>query len=315
MLHPKRLEHHELKLLAEQVAFERDLVFSDAKCFLLEQIQSVAYRDMDFGKSVICSKEYESLATSEKLLNFFLRTMAHDGTSAVGVGIRHDVFARALPKIFEGIHYSAFGNQPHLPPIYHGGEARFEAASGKSSAIIAFPLPGGNSDAKTLALSSTIAKLLIPTRPVQYGSQNSIFLKNGAFKGVSSFTGNAQLYSNAGLVSFTLEGGSRDEMKEALSRIKSAPSIAISEEDLARAKIGVLFDLRSKYDNSQQFIATASEQIVGSGKVFDIASVHSELDALSMAHVKKAIEAAFNARPSLATFGNSRELPYLDELA
>lgn len=314
MLHPKKIEPHEIKLLAEKVAFERALVYSDPKNFLLEQVQSVAYRHFAFGNSVICDQEYESMVTAERLLNFYLRTMSHQGTSAVAVGVSHDVFARALPKMFEGLHYAGFGTMPYLAPDYHGGEARFEAGRNQSMATLAFPLPGGHSGPKPFALSSVIAKLFVPSSPVPYGSQSSLLIRSEPMKGISSITGSTQLYCNAGLLTFTLEGSGREAMTQALSRVRSAPSIAISEEDLARAKNAVLFEMRTKYDNGPGFIASASEQIIGSGKVFDIPSLQSAFNAITLPEIKKAVDGVFSAKPSLVTLGNSRELPYLDEI-
>jgi predicted Zn-dependent peptidase len=313
MLHPKKLAAHELELVREKVRFERDLLLSNPYNFLLERVQEVAWR-RGLANSVICSVEAESKISSDDLYDFYVRTLTHQGTSAVASGVGHEAFARSLPKVFDQLHYAKFGSMPFPASKYHGGEARFEVMGDLNYSTIAFPLQTGFGDLIGFAMAKIVEKLFVPQRSVQYGNSSSLLTKENPFNGIKTFNGSAQLYSNSGLLVFGLESSNSTAIKNALQRIKSAPNLCFSEEDLTKAKSSALFEFREAFDDRLGFLKAAAEQIVGSGRVFELAQVQQTLKSVTAEQVRKSVAQIFSNKPSLVHYGNLRELPYVDEL-
>jgi len=156
--------------------------------------------------------------------------------------------------------------------------------------------------------------VLVPSTPVQYGGQASLILQNGPLEGIQSYTGSAQVYSNSGLLAFQLESHDGKAIKEALKRIRASPTVEIKEEDLARAKATFLYDLCETYDDTNKFTNMAAQQVAASGHVHELSKLKSAIEGATLEQIKKTVTDVFSSKPSLVTYGNLRELPYLDEI-
>lgn len=297
MLHPRRLEDHEVGLVAKNVQFDRNVLYSDPQTLLAELAQSVAFRS-GVGNSPICSAEYEAAVTPEAILELFVRSMVHQGTSAVAVGVAHDVWRGVMAAATDRLHFSPYGSVPYMPPKYCGGEARLESSGALSHAVAAFPLQDGFGDVRSLLVGRILEKLLVPSQPVPHGDAASLLTRAAPLPGIVSFTGAAHLYSNGGLLTLGVAGRKGADIKHALQRIKAAAGLAVAEEDLQRAKTKALLGLRQAYEEPSRFTRLASEQIAGAGSVCEWDQVQKAAASISLDHVRSVAPPAWHPSTS-----------------
>ncbi len=313
MLHPRSLYAHELEQIKENVKFERDVVYSNVKSLMLEKLQELAFR-RGLGNSIICLEEYESKITAERLLDHFVRTMLHQGASAVAVGANQELFAQAISRATDGIHFVEFGEMPFIVPNFFGGETRYDAAGDLHHVMLGYPLEGGFQNPKAYITSRLLSNLYLPTTSVPYAENSSIIFDDGLLSHVHSFNGSTQLYSEGGLLAFHIETSEPTQIGEPLRHIKTSVKESISEDDFTRAKAAVIFDLRNSYDERNKYLEFTRDQISGTGRPWSLSELLESMKKITLQDVNLARETSFSVSPAAVFYGNIKELPYADQI-
>ncbi|KAL2889014.1 Cytochrome b-c1 complex subunit 2, mitochondrial [Ceratocystis lukuohia] len=190
---------------------------------------------------------------------------------------------------------------------YFGGEQRLSHSHG-NSIVIAFPTASA-------AEAQVLASLLGGQSNIKWSTGFSVLGKITAkIPGLSISTANSG-FTDAGLLTITLDGSSTAVSKGAIETVKALKTIAggaISAEDLAKAVAQAKFAALDATQTSSGSILTAA-----SGLLFNAPSVAAQvkaIEAVKADKLAKTVKALLEKKATVATVGDLHALPYAEEI-
>ncbi|KAF1353315.1 ubiquinol-cytochrome C reductase complex core protein-like protein 2 [Delphinella strobiligena] len=198
---------------------------------------------------------------------------------------------------------------------YYGGEERIAHAGG-NAIVLAFSgssLPNGDFYKPEI---SVLAALLGGQSTIKWSPGFSLLSKASAKYPGAQINTNSAIYSDAGLLTVTINGSAKDVGGAAAEAVKALEQIAqgVSKEEFTKAKALAKFKELEFGQNISAAIELTGSGLVQSSKPYQIDEVAKGYEAVTEESVKKAAKTLLETKASVSTVGDLYALPYAADI-
>lgn len=198
---------------------------------------------------------------------------------------------------------------------YYGGEERIAHASGNAM-VLAFPGSSSVTGSSYKPEISVLAALLGGESTIKWSPGFSLLSKAGAKYPGANFQTKSEIFSDAGLLTITLTGASKDIRGAASTVVDTLKQIAsgVSKEEFQKAKALAKFKELEYGQNINAGIELTGAGLVHGDKAYQIDEVAQKIDGVSEDAVAKAAKACLEQKASVSSVGDLYMLPYAEEI-
>lgn len=198
---------------------------------------------------------------------------------------------------------------------YYGGEERIAHASG-NSIVLAFPGSSSPTGGFFKPEVAVLAELLGGQSTIKWNTGFSLLSKAKGTTAALKISTKSHIYSDAGLLTVTINGPAADVRKAAQSTVDALKTIAegVSNEDLAKAKSLAKFSELEYGQETQAALELTGTGLVSHGKPYQIDEVAKAVDGVTADKVKQIAKEALENKASVSTVGDLFVLPFAEEI-
>lgn len=287
---------------------------------LLESLHSAAYQGA-LGRPLIAPKDVVGNLNADLLREFCQVHYVAPRMVLSAAGVGHSELLKLAEPLVSSVPDGPVFEEPGSQ--YIGGDWRQFAAGPMTHAVLAFEFAGGWRDVKG-SVAMTVLQYLM-------GGGGS-FSAGGPGKGMHSrlytrvlnqhhwvhnCTAVTSIYNNSGLVGIfaTAESSHTEEMIAVLCREMEAVATEITLEELERAKAAAKSSVLMNLESRAVVCEDIGRQILTYGHRKPIDGFISEIEAITAADIKNAVQKLLKSPPTLATLGDIGYVPPYDLVA
>ncbi|KAI0743043.1 LuxS/MPP-like metallohydrolase [Daedaleopsis nitida] len=282
---------------------ESTAAINDPATHALELAHALAFRS-GLGNSIFATPGHH--VSAEDVQAYAASVFGAGNVAVLGTGIA----PAALEKLLEqSLGKFAASSAPSAAPArYFGGETRVDTHGGPQTVFIGFGAAGAPS-----AELAVLASHLDPTPSVKWSQGTSPIA--ASVPAGTSVKAVLLPYSDASLFGLLVQGQTAADVKTAgkaaVAALKAAGSL--KAEELQKAVAKAKFSAASAYDVRDGLIAALGPKIL-SGTSASVTDTLSSLEKVSAAAYSKAASSLLKSKPTYIAVGDSKTLPYADEL-
>jgi len=198
---------------------------------------------------------------------------------------------------------------------YKGGEIRSD--KGGSVAHIAIAGKGGSlRNAKDALSFAVLQRALGAGTSIKYNSENKGLLAkaSGSAKAPCSVTALNISYSDSGLFGALITAPSEDAGTILCNVVGILKNGKVSEDDVKRGKNQLKRAVLSALENGSTAVEDMGNQALLIGSVANACQIAAAIDGLSSTDINAALKKVAGGKLSIASVGNLRCVPFLDEI-
>ncbi|KAF2432303.1 LuxS/MPP-like metallohydrolase [Tothia fuscella] len=233
----------------------------------------------------------------------------------VANGAEHSEVTKWVGEFFKDFSTSGSGLSGEQSK-YYGGEERIAHASGNTM-VLAFSGSTSHTGSSYKPEIQVLASLLGGQSSIKWSPGFSLLSKAGAsFPGATIDT-KSVIYSDAGLLSVTIDGSAKDVASAAAEAVKTIKAIAggsIAKEDIKKAIANAKFAELESGQNINTGIELTGAGLVHGGKAYQLDETAKEIDGVTEEKVKQAAKTLLEHKASISAVGDLYILPYATEL-
>ncbi|KAI0651058.1 ubiquinol-cytochrome C reductase complex core protein 2 [Trametes meyenii] len=291
------------ELVAPTCEAETTAALSDPATHAVELAHALAFRH-GLGNSLFATPGHH--LSSEDVQAYAQSVFGANNVAVLGTGIDPAALEKLLEKSLGK--FSSSSAPAASPSKYFGGETRVDTHGAAETVFIGF----GTSGAPSAELA-VLAAHLDPTPSVKW-SKGTSPISAGVPVGASVQTVYLP-YSDASLFGLLVQGQTTADVKEAgkaaVTALKAAGSL--QGEELQKAIAKAKFAAASSIDRRDGFVSTLGPRIL-SGSSASLSEAVSSLEKVNASAFSQATESLLKTKPTYVAVGNTKSLPYADEL-
>lgn len=182
--------------------------------------------------------------------------------------------------------------------------------------VLAFPGSSSVTGSSYKPEISVLAALLGGESTIKWSPGFSLLSKAGAKYPGANFQTKSEIFSDAGLLTITLTGASKDIRGAASTVVDTLKQIAsgVSKEEFQKAKALAKFKELEHGQNINAGIELTGAGLVHGDKAYQIDEVAQKIDGVSEDAVAKAAKACLEQKASVSSVGDLYMLPYAEEI-
>lgn len=198
---------------------------------------------------------------------------------------------------------------------YYGGEERIAHAGG-NAIVLGFTGSSSPTGSFHKPELSVLASLLGGESSIKWSPGFSLLAKAAQESPQMHISTKSSLYTDAGLLTISLNGSTKDVRASAPKVVEALKSAAksISKEDFHKAKALAKFRELEYGSSTAGGIELTGAGLVRDGKAYQIGEVASGIDGVTVEKVQQAAKEALENRASVSTVGDLYALPWAEEL-
>ncbi|KAI0772387.1 ubiquinol-cytochrome C reductase complex core protein 2 [Trametes elegans] len=291
------------ELVAPTCEAETSAAFANPATHAVELAHALAFRN-GLGNSIFATSGHH--LSSEDVKAYAHSVFGSGNVAVVGTGIDPAALEKLLEKSLGN--FASSVSPSSSPSKYFGGETRLDAHGGPETVFIGFGTAGAPSP--ELAV---LAAHLDATPAVKWSKSTSPVAANLP---VGSNVQSVYLpYSDASLFGLVIQGQTTADVREAGKAAVAALKAAgdLKGEELQKAIAKAKFSAASSLDRRDGVISALGPKIL-SGSSASLTEAVSSLDKVDASAFSKATASLLKAKPTFVAIGDSKSLPYADEL-
>ncbi|CAL7941463.1 unnamed protein product [Xylocopa violacea] len=298
------------ELTDELQRVQYDLTCLSDTTLIVELLHKAAFRN-GLGYSLFCPEHQIGKISPETLQHFFNTWCTTPRCAVVGTGVSLEELAALGSNLS-----IASAENANEASKYCGGEIRKETNSSLTNVAIA--VEGVSLKNEKDALACAVLQRASSGVPrVKWGSSSSPLYKElSSVAGTEPFgaqTFNAS-YTDSGLFGVVLCSPPNISGSVTKAAKKWLKSLKLSDNDIARGKNILKTEVWDAADNALCLLENMQQQAVLKGEISSPASLVNNIDKLSASDVKAVADKLAKGKLSMASIGNLKTVPYLDEL-
>ncbi|KAF2207773.1 hypothetical protein CERZMDRAFT_62517 [Cercospora zeae-maydis SCOH1-5] len=262
--------------------------------------------------STIAIRKYVDEGT---LSDYAQQAYSKPNFAIVGNGVESGEFQKWVGQFFADVGDSPAGALKTEQAKYYGGEERIAHGSG-NTLVLGFPGSSSATGAFYKSEISVLAALLGGESSIKWTPGFSLLAKAKADTPLLKVSTKSHIYTDAGLLTVTLDGSTRDINQTAPKVVEALKSVAagVSSEDLQKAKSLAKFKELEYGASTYAGIELTGAGLVRDGKPYQIDSVASAIDGVTAEKVQQVAKEALENKASVSAVGDLYALPYAEEL-
>ncbi|KAF2896158.1 hypothetical protein ILUMI_10021 [Ignelater luminosus] len=276
----------------------------------VDLLHKAAYRSRGLGNSIYTAKHQLGKISSETLQHYVKQNFVANRAAVVGLGVDHQDLVRYAQSLqLEG------GKADCEPADYRGGEIRSD--KGGDVAHIAIAGKGGSfRNAKEALSFAVLQRALGAGSSIKYADENRGLLAKSLSKcsGPTSITALNISYTDSGLFGALIStpcGDAKTVVKDVVDILKGG---SIPDEDIARGKAQLTAAVLHALESGSTAIEDIGNQAVLIGSVANACQIANAISGLNSSDINNALKKITSSKLSIASVGNLRCVPFLDEL-
>lgn len=225
---------------------------------------------------------------AETISDYASSAYAKNNIAIVANGAEPTELSKWVNEFFSDAPLQATSSLSSTPSKYYGGEERIAHASGNAM-VIAFPGSSSFTGGSYKPEISVLAALLGGKSSIKWSPGFSLLSKaKDKYQGTTMET-RSEIYSDAGLLTITLTGASKDIRGAAGEVVKTIEAIAsgASKEDFQKAKALAKFNELENGENISAGLELTGAGLVHGDKAYQIDEVAKKIDGVTEEQVKK----------------------------
>ncbi|KAK1129669.1 hypothetical protein K0M31_019383 [Melipona bicolor] len=278
--------------------------------WVIELLHKAAYRS-GLGYSLFCPEHRVGTINSEGLLHFVNTWCTAPRCAVVGTGVS----LAELSALGSNLSIEST-DKPNEATKYHGDEIRQETSASLTNVALAVEGVSLKNEKEALACailqrtSSGATRVKWGSSPTSLHKQLSSVAGSEPF-GASTFNAS---YTDSGLFGVVLCSTPDTIGSLTKETAKWLKSLKVSENEIARGKNILKTEILDAADNVVCLLESLQQQALLKGQVSSPISIANAVDKISASDVKAVADKLAKGRLSLASIGNLKTVPYLDEL-
>lgn len=266
--------HHDLDVYAHSPA-----------AIAFETAVNTAFHNGLGNKLLAVSSKFikQNSLTSESIPAYAEKVYQKGNIAVVASGAENALLKKYVSEHFAGV-AAGNGDIPSAVSKYFGGENRTYSDAG-NSLLIAFPGSQGGAQAK--AEYTVLAYLLGGQASTKWNAGTSLLSKAVAdITGVSAVAKHTA-YSDAGLLSISINGPIASLRKAAENVVKATQSLAsVKAEDVKKAIAQAKFDTLAAAEDRNAGLELVGQSVIASGQAPQVEATVKALEAVSLKDVQ-----------------------------
>ncbi|EFA00465.1 cytochrome b-c1 complex subunit 2, mitochondrial [Tribolium castaneum] len=297
--------------VSENVGRQRlELAIRPPQLRAIDLVHKAAFR-RGLGNSLYSAKYNLGNISSETLQHYVASNFLSGRAAVVGLGVDHS----QLVKYAQGLALES-GEGTSNPSPYFGGEIRSDKGGDFAYVAIAGQGAPWKNSKEALAVS-VLQKALGGGPKVKWGS-----VDNGALSKVVGGEGDAKYalntfnasYSDAGIFGVLIAAPEATAGKIVQAAFKLLKAGNLTDADVNRGKNQLKAALLIKNESGSSAIDFLGSQAAVLGSAKSPSQVVAEIDSITTADVNAALKKVASGKLSIASVGQLRTVPFLDEL-
>ncbi|XP_025836890.1 cytochrome b-c1 complex subunit 2, mitochondrial [Agrilus planipennis] len=277
----------------------------------LDLLHKAAYRDRGLGNSLFIGKTKIGKISSETLQHYFCQHFVASKGTVAAVGFEHN----DVLKFAEKLKIRESCDENCMKSTYTSGEARLE--KGGNLTYIAMGKEGGRLIPSNEALVYGILQHVYGTKPgVPYGAGGCSVLARCVTSNVPSASVQAinANYSDSGLFGVLVCVPAANAGTAVSLVAKALSSTDITEADVKRGKAQLMRSMLSSLESGANIVENLGIQALFSDNALDAVGISNAIAGISPNDVIQAARKVASSKLSIASIGNLKTVPFLDEL-
>jgi len=252
---------------------------------------------------------------ASSIANFSQTAYAKPNFAVVGNGVDPTELSKWVGEFFTDAPAQPSQQLEKSQSKYYGGEERISHASGNAM-VLAFPGSSSVTGSSYKPEISVLATLLGGESTIKWSPGFSLLSKASAKYPGANFQTKSEIFSDAGLLTITLTGASKDIRGAASTVVDTLKQIAsgVSKEEFQKAKALAKFKELEFGQNINAGIELTGAGLVHGDKAYQIDEVAQKIDGVSEDAVVKAAKACLEQKASVSSVGDLYVLPYAEEI-
>ncbi|XP_035511245.1 cytochrome b-c1 complex subunit 2, mitochondrial [Morone saxatilis] len=304
----------EVNDLTPRVRIDKTLAQQCPQIGVIEKLHEAAYKNA-LSNSLYCPEYMVGHVSSEQLKSFVDDHFIAGRMALVGLGVQHSV----LRQVGEGLLSARSGaGAPVAKAVYRGGELRVQNTDDLVHTLIASEgCVTGSAEANAF---SVLQRILGAGPHVKRGSNITSKLSQGIAKATTQpFDATAfnASYSDSGLFGvYTIaQADSAGEViKAAIAQVSGVAEGNISDADVARAKNQLKAEYLMSLESSESLLEEIGAQALTTAAYQLPDTVVQAIEAVTQDDVVKAAQKFVDGKKTMATSGQLKNTPFVDEL-
>lgn len=262
--------------------------------------------------STVPFKKYVDAGT---LSDYAQQAYSKPNFAVVGNGVDQGEFQKWVGEFFADVRDAPAGALQTEQAKYYGGEERIAHGSGNTM-VLGFPGSSSATGAFYKSEIAVLAALLGGESSIKWTPGFSLLAKAKADTPLLSVSTKSHIYTDAGLLTVTLNGSTRDINQTAPKVVEVLKAIAsgVSPEDLQKAKALAKFKELEYGATTHAGIELTGAGLIRDGKPYQIDSVASAIDGVTAEKVQQVAKEALENKASVSAVGDLYALPYAEEI-
>ncbi|XP_075890738.1 cytochrome b-c1 complex subunit 2, mitochondrial isoform X2 [Nelusetta ayraudi] len=300
--------------LTARVKLDKAEAASNTQIGVVEGLHYAAYKNA-LCNSLYCPDHMVGNIESDHLHHFVQNNFTSARMALVGLGVDHAVLKQVGEQF---LNIRSGSGATGAKAQYRGGEIRLASTSGLvHSAVVAESAVAGTSE----ALAFSVLQQLLGAGPhVKRGSCATSKLVQGVAKAtaepydVSAFSTG---YSDSGLFgvySISQAAVAGDVIKAAVAQIKAVADGGVTAADLSRAKAQLQGQFLMSLETSEGLLEEMGTQALATGSYCPSAEISKKIDNVSLTDVSNAAKKFVSGKKTMASSGNLKNVPFVDEI-
>lgn len=277
---------------------------------VLELLHKAAYRT-GLGYSLFSPKYQLGKIDTETLQHFVNTWFTGDKCAVVGIGVPLSELIAFGTNLAIGSKDSA-----NEASKYCGGEIRKETASDLTNVAVA--VEGVSLKNEQDALACAILQRASGMGPrVKWGNSASPLyqcVSNAAGSDLFALSTLNASYSDSGLFGFVLCSSPNIAGSLTKAACKWLKSLKLSESDIARGKTILKAEILNAADNGTSLLENLQCQALFKGQVSSTASLIADVEKVSASNIRSVTDKLVKGNLTVASTGNLKTVPYIDQL-
>lgn len=283
----------------------------------LDSAHSLAFhRGLGASLHPTSSVPFKKYINADSIAEYAGAAYAKSNFAIVANGVQHEELNKWVGEFFSDASSQSTGELKPEQAKYYGGEERIAHGTGNSM-VLAFPGSSAPTGSFYKPEVAVLAALLGGESSIKWSSGFSLLAK--AIQGTSPsmhVATNSNIYTDAGLLTISLNGTAEDLRISAPKVVDSLKSIAqgVSEEDVNKAKALAKFKELEFASGIQAGMEYTGAGLVRDSKPYQISEVAQSYDGVTAAKVKQVAKEALENKASVSSVGDLYVLPYAEEI-
>ncbi|KAL7636061.1 UNVERIFIED_CONTAM: hypothetical protein RMT77_013880 [Armadillidium vulgare] len=300
------------EIKAQETRLLTELNCQSPSITVLDLLHGAAFRNTGLGNSLFIPDSRIGKINPEELQEFVKQTHTPSRIAIVGIG---GVPLEKLIKLGKKMDADPQSNLADTPSTYAGGEIRKE--TGGPFTHVALVGPGAKIESEEAASFAIAQFILGGPAGIKHGSAStskiaSILASAGGTGNIAAINAS---YTDGGLFGFLLVNEQPDKAGNVVKAIaKGVRNLKITDVDVknAKAKAKAAILLGTEFVEGE--LEDMGLQALFTGKYLTPAQVVDSIDKVTASSVQSVITNSAKGKLSMASLGNLRNVPYIDQL-